>query len=540
MDLAGLADKRAYCIVLGSLIVNPSLLDDVDRPLSKEDFATEKFYSIVFVSVYNLYQQGVTKIDEFTIDSYLSNYKEQYQIFKDNNGLTWISDAVSFSDLSNYDYYYHRVRKYSLLRYYESIGLDTRILFDWSKVDSTEENVRFDNITEAEIVDYIEGHFVVEPKTTYCNSQLVQSIQAGEGLGQIVEDLLETPDYGFNMTSPAANTICRGLRRGKLYLRSAGTGIGKTRNFLMDACTLAIPYTYDLEQNKFVYTGHDTPTLFVGTEGSLQEFQTVILACVAGIDEKKIIMGQYDEGELERVKQAEEYISAAPLFLVYCDDFTISEVENLVKKYVLQKNVEVCIFDYIQTVPRLIGEINNKSSLKLQEYQILIQFAGRLKALAEKTQVAILTGAQLRPEAKTLKYQDETTLQGSKGMAQKVDIGCTISRVSPSDRKKIEAITSKMLGCPEINMLTWYWKVRQGSLVSIIVASHIDLGCLRIKDCFVMDYDFNLINIDFTKIEQVKETLKENSREIKSDYEEIDSSTDDEEETVNKNTDFNW
>ena len=81
---AGLADKRAYLQVLGCIILNPLLLDDNNRPLYREDFATEVFYKYIFVAVYNLYQQGVEKIDECTIDSYMSNYPEQYKVFQTN------------------------------------------------------------------------------------------------------------------------------------------------------------------------------------------------------------------------------------------------------------------------------------------------------------------------------------------------------------------------------------------------------------------------------------------------------------------------
>ena len=538
----GLSDKRAYLAVLGSLIQNPLLIDDVDKPLSKEDFSTEQFYVIIYVSIFNLYQQGVEKIDEFAIDSYLNNFPEQYKVFNDNEGLKWVSDAMSIASSCNYDYYYHRVRKYSLLRYYEKNGLDTSFLYDKNKLDNADERQKFDEYTEQEMVDLIEQRLVVEPKSTYCNSQLVQTIQAGAGIDEMINEYLETPDYGFNMTSLAANTLCRGLRKGKLYMRSAGTGVGKSRLFLMDACTLAVPYTYDLKKKEFVYTGHDTPTLFYGTEMSLREYQSCLIACVSGVDERHIILGQYEKDELERVREASKYISAAPLYLVYCDDFTISEIENTVKKYVMQKGIQVFIFDYIQAVPRLISELNSKSSIRNQEYQVLIQFAARLKALAEHLDIAILTGSQLRPEAKDMLYKDETTLQGSKAMSQKCDIGMTIAKLTKTEKKKVEKITEHILGCPEINRLVWFWKIRQGSLASIIVACHCDLSNMRLEDVFVMDYDFNLIDIDFTKIEDVKKVVEEQSREIKTEEDDVEYDEDDDElpeETV-ASRGFNW
>ena len=115
----GLVDKRAYLNTIGCLLQDSSLIDDIDRPLDRTDFNTENFYELLFVAVYNLHMQGCSTIDEFSIDSYLSNYKEQYSIFQENQGIEYLSNAREMATLENYEYYYHRLRKYSLLRYYE-------------------------------------------------------------------------------------------------------------------------------------------------------------------------------------------------------------------------------------------------------------------------------------------------------------------------------------------------------------------------------------------------------------------------------------
>ena len=39
-------------------------------------------------------------------------------------------------NIQNYDYYYHRLRKFSLLRYYENQGYDTRKIYDSTITDS--------------------------------------------------------------------------------------------------------------------------------------------------------------------------------------------------------------------------------------------------------------------------------------------------------------------------------------------------------------------------------------------------------------------
>ena len=513
-----LSDKRAYSNTLGCLMLDTTLIDDIDRPLDRTDFNTEAFYELIYVAIYNLYMNGCQTIDEFSIDSYLKDYKKQYSIFQENNGLEYVNSAKAIADLGNYDYYYHRLRKYSLLRYYEKNGLNTSFIYDPSMVDKAldEENIKFDNYTEQDIVDEIENKLIIDAKTMYCTNTLTDNIQAGDGMDELIDSLLQTPDFGYSFASLALNTVSRGAKAGRLILRSASTGVGKTRNFLMDALKFACPYTYDLKKGEFIYTGNSVPTLFLGTEGSLQEFQTICLACVSGVNESHIIKGEYKKGELERVKQASKYIQECPLYLVYCDDYNITDIENIAKKYVLQYKIEIFIFDYLQTSLRLMTEMRNKTAVRMQEYQILIVFVTRLKALAERLQICILTGTQLSNEAKEARYKDSSVIQGSKSIPQKCDVCLIISEPNRAEQSKLEALTRNMVGMPTINLLQWIYKCRRGEYTRVVIASHVDLGTMRIKDCFVTNFDLDeVINMDFTDIKAVDKMIKEHSVDAK-------------------------
>jgi replicative DNA helicase len=537
MPNEGLVDKRAYLNVIGCLMQDSSLIDDMDRPLSRQDFKTENFYELLFVAIYNLYIQGCQKIDEFAIDSYLSNYEKQYKIFQENHGLDYLVNAREIASLDNYDYFYHRVKKFSLLRYYESKGLDIRkLIYDWSVVEekaAEAEKQKFDNYTEEDIVGIIENDLVITPKIDYCSEILSESIQAGEGMNDLIDELLEIPDFGFSFTSPMFNALCRGARRGKFYLRSATTSTGKSRNFLMDACNFAVPYTYDLKQKNFVYTGNSVPTLYVGTEGSLREFQTIVLATVSGVNETHILEGEYENGELDRVKQAAQYISESPLYLVYCDDFSITDIENIAKRYVLTYQVDIFIFDYLQNSLRLSNEVNSKSSMRMQEWQILLIFSARMKALAERLNIAVISGTQLAADDIDSKYKDHRILQGSKAIANKIDIGVIIARPSEAEKKKIEKLTHSLIGLPEINLLQWCYKVRSGKLSRIIVLSNIDLGTMRIRDCLATDFDFTTaIPIDITRIETVEKAVKKHSVGINEVNDVVEEANDESEKTT--------
>ena len=60
------------------------------------------------------------------------------------------------AELENYDYYYHRLRKYALLRFWEDKGLDTRSILNTTLTDvkaQEQEQLKFDKMTEQEMIE---------------------------------------------------------------------------------------------------------------------------------------------------------------------------------------------------------------------------------------------------------------------------------------------------------------------------------------------------------------------------------------------------
>ena len=69
---------------------------------------------------------------------------------------------------------------------------------------------------------------------------------------------------------------------------------------------------------------------------------------------------------------------------------------------------------------------------------------------------------------------------------------------------------------PTINLLQWIYKCRRGEYTRVVIASHVDLGTMRIKDCFVTNFDLDeVINMDFTDIKAVDKMIKEHSVDAK-------------------------
>ena len=508
-----LTDKRAILNTIGCLMLDPTLIDDIDRPLDRTDFDTEALYELLYVAIFNSYMQGVKDINEFTIDSYLSSYKEQYEIFQTNDGLNYLASAREMSSLDNYDYYYHRLRKYSLLRYYEKKGYNTKSIFDptVSVEELTKEMEKFDNYTEQDIVGMVETDLVISPTIKYCTNMLTTEIQAADDAMDLVESFMKIPDVGVPLNNDGLNTVARGARKGCLYMRSLPQGQGKSRCAAGDACKIAVPYVYNKDKKDFIYTGMSEPTLYITTEMTVDEIQTILIATVSKVNEEHILYGEYKDGEFERVKRAVEYIQSSPLYIVHIPDFSIEDIKNIIKKYNREFKVEYFFFDYISTSLRLMSEVNGKSRMGLKEHQLLLVFSTELKTIAQQLGVFIFTASQLNGEAQNATIKDQNLLSGAKALANKLDVGIISMRPTQREQDKLDAIIQNHFGLRMPDMGHWVYKVRRGRLTHIIIWSQIDLGTMDEKALFVTDFDFNLIDIDFTQIEQVEAKIQEHS-----------------------------
>lgn len=222
-----LNDKRAILNVLGCLIQNPALFESYT--LEQYDFSVESFHEIIFSAIYNLWTTGAQVIDCFAIDSFLSSYPTQYKIFTENNGLDYVTQAIELSELDNFEYYYNRVKKMSLLRFWENNGVDTSVLYNPDVTDPSaleKESEKFDNISINDMIEWNQGRIIDEAKMRFGSNTISKGQQAGKGMAILKEKFKMVPEIGMPMQSPVVNTIARGARLKKLYLRSSNSGGG--------------------------------------------------------------------------------------------------------------------------------------------------------------------------------------------------------------------------------------------------------------------------------------------------------------------------
>ena len=123
-----LFDTNSSLYVLSCLMRNPLLLQDDRYALVKTDFY-KPLQQMVFVTIYNMSQSGIERITPQDIDLYISQYEGQYEYYKQNKGYEFVTQCYQTaegSDEKQFDTYYQRLKKFSMLRDLESIGIDTK------------------------------------------------------------------------------------------------------------------------------------------------------------------------------------------------------------------------------------------------------------------------------------------------------------------------------------------------------------------------------------------------------------------------------
>ena len=333
MSTSKYLDIASTIQVIGNIYKNITLLDNDNYKFIEDDFP-EEFHRILFGTLYNLHDLGVKAININTIEDYLSQRPKAYAIYQTYKGKEYLEKITQTVSLSTFDYYYQRLKKMTLLRMYDKAGMDLSWLYDVDNIlDSKKKQAQenwLDNTSIEEIAETINNK-IDEIKIKYVDNANEDFAQAGKDLVELIESFQKKPEYGYPLYGPLINSITRGARLRKFYLRSAATGVGKTRAMIADACSIACNEIYDEKLGKWMENGTKEPTLYITTEQEIDEIQTLLLAFIAGVNETHIIYNSYEGDEYERVLHAAEIIQKSPIYIKKLPDFSLKDIENTIK-----------------------------------------------------------------------------------------------------------------------------------------------------------------------------------------------------------------
>ena len=495
-------DTPSIVQVIGCVFKTPQLLDYSDKyTLTEEDFP-DQFHKIVFGTIFKLHELGSEKIGINNILDYLSSRPKSEAIFIKQKGEEWLLKAAENAETSAFDYYYNRVKKMTLLRAFDSYGIDVTDIYDPDNIiDIKKKQLQEDQLDSSsleEIVQKVQNK-IDQIMATYVDDEWGEAIQAGDGIESLIIDLEQSPEVGVPLYGPLINTVTRGARLKKFYLRSAPTGVGKSRTMIADACYIACNRIYD-DVFGWIKNGTCEPTLYITTEQEKGEVQTMMLAFLSNVNEEHILNGKYEGDERERVFEAAKILHNSPLYIEILPDFSLQDVENKIKKNIRDHDVKYVFHDYIHTSLKILEEISRRSGgVKLREDSILFMLSIRLKDICNKYGIFIMSATQLNADYQTSETPDQNLLRGAKSIADKIDVGMILLPTSQDDIENLgQILTNNAFDKPNLKLSIY--KNRRGRYKGIYLWCKADLGTCRVKPIFATTYNYEIIQIDNLKI----------------------------------------
>ena len=501
-----LFDTNASLYVLSCLMRNPLLLQDDKYVLVKTDFY-KPLQQMIFVTIYNMAQNGIERITPQDIDLYISQYESQYEYYKQNKGYEFVIQCYQTaegSDEKQFDSYYQRLKKFSMLRDLESVGIDTKQFYDTEKdaLNRDIEDERLNKTSLEEILNAVRSN-IVTIENKHIGKTTSSAQDAAEGMRDLVQELQSNPEVGLPLEGEIVNFTSRGARLGKLYTYSAPSGAGKTRYMVMNACAISMPYIDEHEQVIIRGTKEQPDyqkVLFITTEQQPDEIQTMILAHVSGVNEKSILLGNFTPYELERIKRALDIIDKyGSNFIIECiPDPSIAMLRARLTKYIIQDNIEYIFYDYIFSSPGLLSEFRD---VAVREDVALMMLSNTLKEIAATYNVFIQSATQLNDgwSKREIGLRDQNCIRGSKAIADKIDIGLIAVRINEEERKQIDAIWNELRAQkPSVythdpNIVIDIYKNRRGEMNSVKIFRYFDFATLRCQDLFITDASYKSI-----------------------------------------------
>ena len=480
-----MTDKSSIQQILGSLIQRPQLLSEVDKySLTISDFST-RFEKYIFSAILGLYRQGATKIEAIHIANFLEADTVGKKVFEQGNGIEYIEDIVSFSDIENFSYYYNRLKKINLLRDLKKQNFPVSDFYceDLTDPRADEINSRFEELTPKDICDGIKQR-LIQLESGYVQTGEVEVENACTGMREFVKTMNETISVGPPVQGHIYSKIFDGAIAPALYIRSGSSGLGKTRQAMGDACYLAYPIRYNSQTREWEQKGGCEKVLFIVTEQTFPQIRKMVLAYLSDINESRFKLGHFTKEEEERLDKAISIMEqfADNLIFIKIPNPTIELVKTMVRENCLVHNIRHVFYDYIFIGPALLGEFRGFS---LRNDEVLLMFATALKDLAVELNVSMFTSTQVNASADDNKnIRNEASLAGGRSTINKADNGAIMARPTNEELESLHELTARY-GTP--NVVTDIFKARSGEWTQVRIWSQVNLGTMKKRDLFITD-----------------------------------------------------
>ncbi len=415
--------------VLGSLLIDPELCDEVALILQPEDFYAEanaKLYSHMMAM-----HEGGGRIDTMLLRERLKQEGDLEAV----GGTAYLGEVISSVPVAAHAVYYANiVRDKATLR--ALIHTSTEILRDaWDPTLAPREAI---NQAEEKI-------FAVHDRRTTSQVANIHDVMV-EAFARIDARMAGSEGVGIPSGFTDLDKLTGGLHRSELIILAARPSMGKT------ALATNIAEHVAIHEN--------VSTLFVSLEMARVELAQRILCSQGRIDAGKFRSGFLSGSEREQLVRVSNQLSTTPLYIDDSPARTVTEIGATARRMKRRNDLGFVVIDYLQLI--------NPDDPRDPRQEQVAKMARRLKALARELEVPILCLAQLNRQSELGRESHRprlSHLRESGAIEQDADVVMFIhreeyyNRDDEDARGKGEVIVAKQRNGPTGDVpLAWFDK----------------------------------------------------------------------------------
>lgn len=353
-------DLAAEKSVLGAILINPSMLADVEEVLAPEDFYRDA-HKRIYRHLVKLSERGVA-LDYLPLKDSLERAQELDAV----NGpayLTGLTDGVPVS--SNAAAYAQIVRDHAIRR---------SILFAGRQIQEAAESA---DVDAAELLEQTQQRIWAIAMSQRTPGGLVPASVLVSSTIHALEELAahKTGIVGIETGLADLDAILLGLRPTDLVILAARPAMGKT-SLAMNAGAHAAKH------------GHVTAVFSL--EMSREQLMFRVAAGEAHVNLQRMMSGRTTESEYARLSQALNEIDGWPLHVDDSALVTVADVRARCRRLQAQHGLALVVVDYLQ----LMHDGKRHDSRVLE----LAAISRGLKQLAKELRVPVLALSQLSRE----------------------------------------------------------------------------------------------------------------------------------------------
>ena len=346
--------------LLGSIMLRPEAIHEIMDIIRADSFYSEK-HRIIFQSMSELFTKN-EPIDLLTLSARLTE-KNQLEIVSGTGYLTELVNLVPSS--ANAEHYAEIVQKKYVMRQLIEASEHISLL----GYEEAEDLATLLDLAEKKIYEVTQGK--TSNKFVELKNILGEAWDRLDRLHKSKDELRGIPT-GFRDLDAKLS----GLQKSDLIILAARPSMGKTSLALDIARQAAIK--------------HNIPVAIFSLEMSNQQLVDRMLAAESRVDAWKLRTGGLKlESEFDRIRDALDPLSKAPIFVDDQPANNILKMRGVVRRLKNEKGIGLVIVDYLQ----LMAPVQNKNNDNL--VQQITEISRSLKHLAREFDVPVLALSQL-------------------------------------------------------------------------------------------------------------------------------------------------